>query len=612
MGIKQLFKTGDFIDIKATFRNWTCHQHKRFIIWGQMRDKSRRSDIAQNPPRKSQILSLQEEKYDPFSTKRQFHVSHSQSKSIRHQVNYVDLPQKVLQMQKEDCEAHLHEANVSMTNKGRIHLAMFLQTYSTVSIWSTNGMYLYLKLAKFDEPGVFIDATEDLVANLDGRKVNVYKMRIPSPCGKGFITPWQCIVNRKQADQFVTSFTTYHERLKSINDGQYFSPKAITCDGWPPFLNTSSKLFNGVTLQKYLCTEHQRMSGMPNVPKNKTTLILGLRHILQNVRDTFDYGKSEAFKLYKKDDRILVKVVAEKSIWWIAESYNLFRNLDCIQMVNIITKQKKFHLKNIMDFSSLLWTHDVLCPNPSLYFDHCKNKKFLYDTLGKYYCLEIFHQCQLFVMYRAKKWSLRVIFMGDSIGSLHIDVQNYSFDNPYYMPVAAEYMNKNKYDKMALFSVLSIGERKKRTNQFIEGTFNVDKNHNVSNHKLPRLDAYIQSELECETAVNQQYVQECLEFKSKKLMEELDQTRKSKVAMTEQELHLKEEFSKLILIYFKGNYNRENVIKDWNEFHQNDLFAPELTLQKVSALKTRDKKISTYGNFIGYVEKWLKGRLNGA
>lgn len=153
---------------------YTCHErHIHGRIYGQIRDPLRRKEIASHEPRITQIKSLKAKPFNPHSTKRDYHPSHSQAKRIRSNQERCDLFEKVREIQSKNIQEHLADSNVSMMRKGNIHELQSTATYFTVSLWSKETITLYTNLAKFDDPGIFIDSTELLVAPIDGRKLEI-------------------------------------------------------------------------------------------------------------------------------------------------------------------------------------------------------------------------------------------------------------------------------------------------------------------------------------------------------------------------------------------------------------------------------------------------------
>lgn len=606
-------KSTIIVKFECVPNTYTCHErHIHGRIYGQIRDPLRRKEIASDEPRITQIKSLKAKPFNPHSTKRDYHPSHSQAKRIRSNQERCDLFEKVREIQSKNIQEHLADSNVSMMRKGNIHELQSTATYFTVSLWSKETITLYTNLAKFDDPGIFIDSTELLVAPIDGRNTITYKARIPSPTTKGFITVWECHSNRKNQQIFNGSITAFDEHVKEYNNGDTFSPGCVTFDDWPPFCKTLCLRWNLKPFSQYLDDEHRRLMGMQNIPKNRCTLVLGLVHIKKSIKQYYNYSKAQEISKFSTKQRKRIKYLSYDVINFIASSFNVILIIQAIQIFNVLTKLTKFNLKQPVDVSDLFWKHDILCPLPQFQFERNSKIQFEFEASGNYYHSQPFPYFEIFVMERRSVFTMNLIYLNQLKQYIQISVdKDYSFDNPYFMPCAANYMNVNKFRRIALFTRLCIGERDRTTNQTIEGTFNVDKNHPIDGKKKLRLDKYIQTTLKYQKYEHQQYFQECSEFRNLKIKQELDQTRKSNIALSEREKSIHEKFDKFIRIRLNGNYQRSVVKQHFDSFYKQEKYPPTISLQKISDLKT-GKNISHQNDWIGFVETWLDSTLNGA
>ena len=469
------------VKFECVANTYSCHQHHPGRIYGQIRDPIRQQEIALEEPRISQIKSLKHKPFNPYFTKRDYHPSHSSAKSIRHRFQSCDLYQELLKLQDEDEKMHMDEPQVSMMRKGHIHELKRKISYLTVSMWSRESILLFIALAIYGQPGIFIDSTEKLVKKIDGRNSITYKMRIPSPSKKGFITFWECTANRKNSQIFICSFIAFDENVKEYFNGLTFSPGAATMDDWPPFAKTLCLRWNLKPLQQYLDEEHRRFMGFQGIPKNNTILILGLIHIKKSIKQKFNYSKAQDISQFPMKIRKRIKYLAYDVIKYIAGGLNNLLIIQSIQIFNILTKSEKFSLKQENNVSHLFWQHHILCPFPQIQYQRHSSFKFE-EIEGQYHYAKPFPLCQMYVIqHNDNLWTFNLIFLRSIKQFIQINVDNeYKFDNPYFMPCGAEYMNEKKFKRMALFSRICVGmTRDRTTNQTIEGTFNVDKNHPI-------------------------------------------------------------------------------------------------------------------------------------
>ena len=201
--------------------------------------------------------------------------------------------------------------------------------------------------------------------------------------------------------------------------------------------------------------------------------------------------------------------------------------------------------------------------------------------------------------------------MGSITNTIEVKRNGNLINNPYYMPPAAQYMNDNKFNKIALFSRLSIGERDCVTNQTAEGGFSVAKNHPIETSKRPPLHVYVESEMKYEQIIHQHYVKECQEYYRRQMKNALDSTRKSKIVLTKREIEIHEQFDEYIRICFNGIYARDKIKDDYYHYYKNAKNIAIMTKNKISDLRSRNK-IGLRDNYIGFVEEWLNARLNKA
>ena len=421
-----------------------------------------------------------------------------------------------------------------------------------------------------------------MVQRIDNRNSITYKKRLPSPVHKDFLTFWECSANRKDSQIFTNSFCAFDDHVKQYNDGETFSPGAVTFDDWAPFAKTLCERYNLKPLRQYLNDEHRRFMGEIGIEKNRTTLILGLIHIKKSIKQKFNYSQAIDISQFPMKRRKRVKYLAYDVIQYIACSFNNLLIIDSIQIFNFITKLSTFSLKGNNDISTLLWQHDILCPNPQHTYSRQLSFKFAFIKSGNYYLAKPFSLCEIYVMERKQEWLLNISFLYHIKTFIEIRVDNNedTFNNPYFMPCAAEYMNKKKFRRLALFSRICIGMTRDRTsNQTIEGTFNVDKNHPIGLKRNLRIHEYVRQTIKYQKYQIQHYFQECIEARNIALKQELDETRKSKIVLSDREKEIHEKFDKLIRIKYEGDYNRARIKKNWDSFYA-DSDVPEIHVQQ--------------------------------
>lgn len=192
--------------LPITFKQWLCHQHPKGIKLQQITDPVERKLIASEPPRLAQLHALQRNTFNPYTTNRDNQPSYQICQSARKQFFGVNLMDKIKEIQQREFDKHASETNVSMMFKGRIHQFITNPAYFTLSLFSKKGIQIMMKLTKYDEPAIYWDSTEKLIAKIGGRKVLVYKARIPSLTGKELFTPFQCITNRGDEAGFDNAF----------------------------------------------------------------------------------------------------------------------------------------------------------------------------------------------------------------------------------------------------------------------------------------------------------------------------------------------------------------------------------------------------------------------
>eukprot|EP01084_Bolivina_argentea_P184578 318342_1 len=620
----QMFQPGirsnsAFIAVVFKFYNYTCHTaHKRSVIYEKFKSTE---SITDKTPRVAQTKALQNNNYNPYSNKHESIPTRDTCRNARYRSRKGNMCEKIKKIQERQIQNTKHKKNIALTFIGDIHCLFETSMYFTFSIWNKMSILFFIKLAAAKEPGVRIDGTENLMRPINDRTATTYKMRVPAPKNvDGFMTAWQCTSNRKDASVFVTSFTSFNENVKQHNKGKTFSPGAITFDGWPPFANQTCLLFNECSIDFYSDTQLKRIRGDINPgPIFNTTLISCFRHIGIDIDAHFDYPTSKEDKKFNKEIRRRVKELGKQAATICHESWNYFNVTNAIQFVNIVTRLREFDVSNPIDVAPLFWNHPILgSHNPSK-----KLISFEFDEDMNYYSCEIFDKMVCFIVNEGDQYTLFYTMLGfiSQRGVVTKTSQHKYSNDSLYMPRGANYLNNNIFDKLAFFSVLSIGARISYTNQFIEGSFRADKHNQIEVNCKCLADEYAQSEVNTLNALNLSYIKECQNAYSKKIKNVLDQTHTSKPVLSKRERRIHEQFDRFVRIIQKGKYNRKSAVSDYHRYYKNKheelnknnnaniMFVPIMDVNKISELRVKTKNISTRNNYSSYVEEWLTDRV---
>lgn len=238
---------------------------------------------------------------------------------------------------------------------------------------------------------------------------------------------------------------------------------------------------------------------------------------------------------------------------------------------------------------------------------------FDYDETARSYECELFEDMVIYVMCeRRDTVSVFLDFDGKLTRRNVVSVVdgNLTIQNPYFMKCSSEYLNENKFPIFPLYSNISLGTNVSANNQGVEGTFNADKNWPIGYKKGQVADVYAKAWIETSGAFHKSYIKECHEEYSRKQIQVMDKTNLEKVCLSDRETKIFRQVKNFVKVKLSNKYDRHSLIKDYNEFYEDEPYKPKLTLGKVSSLYGAKKNISTKQNFIDYVENWLDARLN--